>query len=76
MNEALLMLLDEETLPAAWARHEGLARATWTALDCWGAGHPGIGALIADPAGRARSVTAARLPQAGALRDWTATRAG
>jgi len=76
LNEALRMLLDEETLPAAWARHDGLARATWAALDRWGAGHPGIGPLIGDPAGRARSVTAARLTNASALREWTAARTG
>lgn len=32
MNEALTMLLEEETLPAAWARHHGLAQAVWAAL--------------------------------------------
>ncbi|CAM3375530.1 alanine-glyoxylate transaminase / serine-glyoxylate transaminase / serine-pyruvate transaminase [Paracoccus aminovorans] len=68
MNEALRMLLDEETLPAAWARHEGLARATWAALDRWGAGGHNIGPLVAERAGRARSVTAAMLPRAAELR--------
>lgn len=76
VNEAMRMLLDEETLPAAWARHEGLARATWTALARWNAGGHGIGPLIADPDGRARSVTAAVLPRAEALRAWTAAKAG
>ncbi|MDQ7775066.1 MAG: aminotransferase class V-fold PLP-dependent enzyme [Paracoccus aminovorans] len=76
MAEMLAMLLDEETLPAAWARHEGLARATWAALAQWGAGGHGIAALVADPAGRARSVTAALLPRAEELRAWTAARAG
>jgi len=76
VNEAMRMLLDEETLPAAWARHEGLARATWTALERWNAGGHGIGPLIAEPDGRARSVTAAMLPRAEALRAWTAAKAG
>lgn len=76
VNEAMRMLLDEETLPAAWARHEGLARATWSALARWNAGGHGIGPLIADPDGRARSVTAAVLPRAEALRAWTAAKAG
>ena len=75
-NEAMRILLDEETLPAAWARHDGLARATWAALEAWDAGQHGIGPLIADPAGRARSVTAARLPRAAELRAWTAEKAG
>ncbi|WJS84709.1 aminotransferase class V-fold PLP-dependent enzyme [Paracoccus sp. TOH] len=76
LNEALRMLLDEETLPRAWARHEGLARATWAALERWGAGGSGIAPLVAEPQGRARSVTAAILPGAAALRAWTAAKAG
>lgn len=76
MNEALAMLLDEETLPVAFARHEALARATWAALDAWGAGGTGIGAVVADPKGRARSVTAATIPQATALRRWTQDKTG
>ncbi|WP_374632427.1 alanine--glyoxylate aminotransferase family protein [Paracoccus sp. (in: a-proteobacteria)] len=76
MNEALRMLLDEETLPRAWARHEGLARATWAALEAWGAGGHGIAALQPNPDARARSVTAATLPGASRLREWCATQAG
>lgn len=76
MNAAMELLLDQETLPAAWARHEGLARATWAALDAWGQDGSGISAVIADPAGRARSVTAATFPQATALRQWTQDKAG
>lgn len=75
LAEALTMLLDEETLPAAWARHEGLAAATWAALDAWGQGGE-IGALVSDPAARARSVTAVGLPGAERLRAWTARHAG
>ncbi|MFT4012380.1 MAG: aminotransferase class V-fold PLP-dependent enzyme [Paracoccus sp. (in: a-proteobacteria)] len=71
MTEALAMLLDEETLPAAWARHEALARATWAALDWWGGNGAGIRAVVAEPAARARSVTAATIPDATALRRWT-----
>ena len=76
MNEALRMLLDEETLPRVWARHDGLARATWAALDAWGAGGHGIAALQSDPAARARAVTAATIPGATRLREWCATQAG
>ncbi|MFH5772865.1 pyridoxal-phosphate-dependent aminotransferase family protein [Paracoccus sp. NGMCC 1.201697] len=76
MNEALALLLDEETLPHAWARHEALARATWAALDAWGQGGSGISAVVADPAGRARSVTAATVPNATALRTWAQEKAG
>jgi len=76
MNEALTLLLDEETLPVAWARHEALARATWAALEAWGAGGTGISTVVADPAGRARSVTAATIPNATALRARTQEKAG
>ena len=76
MNEALNMLLEEETLPRLWARHEGLARATWAALDAWGAGGHGIAALQSEPEARARSVTAATLPGASRLRAWCAANAG
>lgn len=76
MHEALRMLLDEETLPVAWARHEALARATWAALDAWGQGGSGIATLVADPNARARSVTAASIPKAAALRQWTQETAG
>lgn len=76
LNAALTMLMDEETLPAAWARHEALARACWAALDHWGAGGQPIRPLVAQPEGRARSVTAVAMPGAGALRRWCADRAG
>ena len=76
MNEALALLLDEETLPVAWARHEALARATWAALDAWGQDGSGILAVVAQPEGRARSVTAATIPNASALRRWTQEKAG
>lgn len=74
--EALRMLLDEETLPVAFARHAGLAAATWAALDAWGQGGSGIRANVPDPARRALSVTAAHLPGADRLRAWTAAVAG
>lgn len=73
-NEALKMLEDEEGLGAAFARHEGLAAASWAAFDAWGDGS-GIACNVADPTQRAWSVTAAHLPGATRLRDWTATKA-
>lgn len=76
MNEALHMLLEEEGLPAAWARHEGLARATWAALEAWGKGGTGIAPLIADPDARTRAVTAVTLPGATRLREWLARNTG
>ena len=78
LRESLTMLLDEEGLPAVWARHEVLANAVWAAFDCWSAGNPDIALNVADPAHRGRSVTAARFgaPHATRLREWTEHKAG
>jgi alanine-glyoxylate transaminase/serine-glyoxylate transaminase/serine-pyruvate transaminase len=70
LRTSLDMIL-EEGMEAVWARHECLARAIWAACEVWAEG----GALtmnIADPADRARSVTALRLDQGRAqqLRAW------
>ena len=77
LREALDMIA-EEGMEAIWARHDTLARAVWAAFEAWGQGVPDIALNIADPAHRARSVTAARLgaPHATALRDWTEKEAG
>ncbi len=78
LREALTMLVHEEGLPAAWARHDRLARAVWSAFDAWGKGNPAIALNVADPEFRGRSVTAARLgaPHATRLRGWTETMGG
>lgn len=78
LAEALTMLLREEGLEAAWARHAVLARSVWAAFDVWGAGNPEIALNVADPANRGHSVTAARLgaPHATDLRRWTEHEAG
>lgn len=78
LREALTMLVHEEGLAAAWARHDALAQAVWAAFDAWGAGNPAIAMNIARPDWRGRSVTAARLgaPDATRLRTWCETRAG
>lgn len=75
-NEALTMILDEESLPAVWARHEGLARAVWAAFEAWGKDGSGITLTVAEPSERARSVTAATLPRADELRAWCDQKAG
>lgn len=75
LAEALDMLLEGEGLEAAWARHDGLAAATWAALDAWGQGGA-MRAQVADRGARARSVTAVALPGAARLREWTARNAG
>lgn len=70
LDEALRMLLEDEGLEAAWARHQRLAEACWAAFDAWGAGHPAIRLVVADPAARAQAVTAAAVPRADELRAW------
>jgi len=78
LHEALTMLLDEEGLEAAWSRHARLAAAIWAAFDAWGADGSGIGLNVADPAARGHSVTAATIPNGGAvaLRRWLEAEAG
>lgn len=79
LREALTMLLDEEGLEAAWARHRVLAGAVWAAFGAWGqAATCDIALNIADPAYRSQSVTAARIGAGGArrLRAWCEETAG
>lgn len=78
LAEALDILLREEGLETAWARHARLARTVWAAFEAWGAGNPAIALNIADPANRGHSVTAARLgaPHATELRRWCEREAG
>ena len=78
LREALTMLLHEEGLPRAWARHALLARTVWAAFDGWAAGNPQIALNVADPASRGHSVTAARFaaPDATRLRRWTEAHGG
>jgi alanine-glyoxylate transaminase/serine-glyoxylate transaminase/serine-pyruvate transaminase len=77
LREALTMLVHEEGLEAAWARHAHLARAVWAAAETWGRD----GALrlnVADAASRGHSVTSLRLdpPDGTRLRDWCEHQAG
>ena len=72
---ALEMLLREEGLEAAWARHDIHARAVWAALEAWAS----AGALrmnITDPAQRSTAVTTIICEQAETLRSWTESRCG
>lgn len=77
LAEALAMLVHEEGLEAAWARHATLARAVWAAFDAWGQGGE-IALNVADTASRGHSVTAARIGGGGAgrLRAWCESEAG
>ena len=62
LREALAMLLDEEGLPAVFARHARLAAATRAAVAAWG-----LETQCADPREHSASLTAVRLPE-GATR--------
>jgi alanine-glyoxylate transaminase/serine-glyoxylate transaminase/serine-pyruvate transaminase len=77
LAEALKMLLHEEGLEAAWARHATLSRAAWAAIDAWGQGGD-IALNVPDPAARGASVTVARIGGGGAgrLRAWCEAEAG
>ena len=80
LREALTILLHEEGIEAAWARHERLAAAVWAAFGAWSQG-PGEGVIalnIAEAAHRSRAVTAARIkaPMATDLRNWCEREAG
>ncbi|TCP44064.1 pyridoxal-phosphate-dependent aminotransferase family protein [Rhodovulum marinum] len=77
LRAALDMLVHEEGIEAAWARHERLARAVWAAFDAWGQG----GSLelnVAEAAHRSHAVTSVRIdaPHGTALREWLAETAG
>lgn len=77
LREALTMLVHEEGVEAAWARHARLAGAVWAAMEVWGADGP-MELNIAERAVRAHSVTAVRLgaPNGTALRDWLTENTG
>jgi alanine-glyoxylate transaminase / serine-glyoxylate transaminase / serine-pyruvate transaminase len=77
LAEALKMLVHEEGLEAAWARHAALARSVWAAFEAWGQGGD-IALNVADVAHRGHSVTAARIGGGGAgrLRAWCEAEAG
>jgi alanine-glyoxylate transaminase/serine-glyoxylate transaminase/serine-pyruvate transaminase len=77
LREALDMLVHEEGVEAAWARHAKLARAVWAAFDAWGAQGPAE-LNIADVDKRSHAVTAVRIgaPEGTALRDWVCEKTG
>ena len=77
LRAALDMLVHEEGLEAAWARHATLARAVWAACDRWGQDGPlEVNARAHEI--RSHSVTALRIgpPYGTALRTWCEERAG
>ncbi|WP_166415975.1 pyridoxal-phosphate-dependent aminotransferase family protein [Cochlodiniinecator piscidefendens] len=77
LREALDMLVLEEGVENAWARHETLARAVWAAFDAWSQGGESW-MMIDDLKKRSHAVTAARLdgPNGTALRDYLTEQLG
>lgn len=77
LREALDMLVHEEGIEAAWARHEKLAKTIWAAFEVWGQVGPAE-LNITEPSLRSHAVTAVRIgaPNGTALRDWVSERAG
>ncbi|TDL89039.1 pyridoxal-phosphate-dependent aminotransferase family protein [Meridianimarinicoccus aquatilis] len=77
LREALNMLVHEEGIDAALARHGVLARAVWAAFDGW-ATEGGVSLNIVDPAYRSHAVTALRCaaPHGAQLRSWMEQEAG
>ncbi len=77
LREALTMLLDDEGLTPAWARHGQLARSVWAAADAWGTGGD-VALNVPSATERASSVTALRIGggHAATLRRWCEVEAG
>ncbi len=77
LREALDILVHEEGVEAAWARHKTIAHAVWDAIDAWGTS----GVMrhnIADRTKRSFAVSAISTPgdEASKLRHWCESEAG
>lgn len=77
LREALTMLVREEGMEAAWARHSALAGAVWAAAEAWAEGGA-VALAVPDRRDRSHAVTALALPppQGARLRRWAAEVAG
>lgn len=74
LREALNILVHEEGIEAAWARHQTMSRAVWAAVETWGC----LELNIKDPAKRSQAVTTvlSKNDECGKLRDWCEHQAG
>ena len=77
LREALNILVLEEGIENAWARHETLARTVWAALDVWAEGGV-LGHNIDDKNKRTMAVSAITTSgkQATAIRKWCEANTG
>ncbi|MEO1397742.1 MAG: aminotransferase class V-fold PLP-dependent enzyme [Pseudomonadota bacterium] len=76
LREALNMLVHEEGLEAAWARHARIANAIWAAVDAWGPDT--VSHNVEDRAKRSTAVSALKTAPdlATKMRDWCEREAG
>jgi len=77
LREALDILVHEEGIENAWARHETIAKSVWAAIDVWGQ-EGAIWHNIKDPAKRTTAVSALNTTHdyAGKIRHWCEAEAG
>ncbi|MCY4542175.1 MAG: aminotransferase class V-fold PLP-dependent enzyme [Rhodobacteraceae bacterium] len=77
LREALNMLLNEEGLEAAIARHARLARACWAAIDAWSQ-RGDLSLNIREPCKRSHAVTTIRAGKVDGLRirNWVEENSG
>jgi alanine-glyoxylate transaminase/serine-glyoxylate transaminase/serine-pyruvate transaminase len=73
-----LDMIRAEGLNAVFARHEALAQAIWTAVECWGSDGGKMRLNIQNKAHRSRAVTALSIgaPDGLNLRRWVEQKAG
>lgn len=79
LREALDMLVHEEGIEAAWARHDTIAHAIWAAIDAWGnAPDAHFKHNISEPGKRSHAVSAIEtgLGEATRIRKWSEKAAG
>ncbi len=77
LREALDILVHEEGIEAAWARHETIANAIWAAVEKWGESGT-MHHNISDRSKRSHAVSAISTQEnhAGLIRDWCEFNAG
>ncbi|KAB7616183.1 aminotransferase class V-fold PLP-dependent enzyme [Amylibacter sp. SFDW26] len=78
LREALDILVHEEGVENAWARHARLAKAIWAAVDNWGSDGGDIKANVPDQKDRSCAVTCIKTTNGNAtrIREWCEKTAG
>jgi len=78
LREALDILIHEEGIENAWARHTRFANAIWAAVDAWGANGGDISLNVPDPKNRSNAVTCIKTTNRNGtkIRTWCEETAG